>query len=871
MRPLKLTVSAFGPYADIEIVDFEKIGSQGVYLISGDTGAGKTTIFDAVTFALYGEASGGRERRSGKSFRSDYALPSQDTFVQLLFEHRGEEWMLKRSPEYKRAKRVGVGETQQIARATLVNIATGESIDGLNQVNAKIVELIGLTQDQFTRTAMIAQGDFLKILNSSSDERRELFQKLFDTRIYADIQQNLKEMCRREAEAQSRLDDAILLHAGRIVTTDAEITELKDKPYSSSRLPELLERLTETEKCQVSELERQIGEISEKILSLENSIVHVRLVNRCIDEIGDKRRQLEALEQRRGEIKALQEKLVAAARAAKANVKYQALTANSELIKAANDSLAAAEGKLKDTVATLPQTQDMLAAAQETQKEEDGLRAKSELLKALLSEAKTKADLENMIAGSEKESVALSQASIKADKAYLKNKEAFYLNQAASIAAELIPGKPCPVCGSVEHPSPAAASCVNVSRKELDASEKASKTALEKLHSKEAEISQLKGRLSQICEKIRSAGYGEDIDGQQLEQAARDAFDKAEQLRLDRDKAVQRVQELDKETAALKGRMEELKAAQKTAEARQETLESEFETELASSGFESVDEIQNALMSDKQIQSANSDINGFERNVTALNASIDELNKTVGGESKQDADALKRNQDELKSKESALRPELSGLMTVYNVNTDVHKHLKALLPQRERGMEYRAMLDDMYATVSGQKKQSAKLTLESYVQRYYFDLVVACANDHLSQLTNGLFRLRIKQMSSNLVSQSGLDLEVLDGNTGQWRDVSTLSGGESFQASLALALGLSDTVQSLSGGIRLDALFIDEGFGTLDENALQSALGLLSELAMGRRLIGIISHMPELRERIPKQLRVTKTIRGARTDYIELD
>ncbi|MBR5258784.1 MAG: hypothetical protein IKV51_07545, partial [Clostridia bacterium] len=531
----------------------------------------------------------------------------------------------------------------------------------------------------------------------------------------------------------------------------------------------------------------------------------------------------------------------------------------------------AAEGKLKDTVAMLPQAQDMLVAAQETQKEEDGLRAKGELLKVLSGEAKTKADLENMIAGSEKESVALSQASIKADKAYLKNKEAFYLNQAASIAAELIPGKPCPVCGSVEHPSPAAASCVNVSRKELDASEKASKTALEKLHSKEAEISQLKGRLSQICEKIRSAGYGEDIDDQQLEQAARDAFDKAEQLRLDRDKAVQRVQELDKETAALKGRMEELKAAQKTAEARQETLESEFETELASSGFESVDEIQNALMSDKQIQSANSDINGFERNVTALNASIDELNKTVGGESKQDADALKRNQDELKSKESALRTELSGLMTVYNVNTDALKHLKTLLPQRERGMEYKAMLDDMYATISGQKKQSAKLTLEAYVQRYYFDLVVACANDHLSQLTNGLFRLRIKQISSNLVSQSGLDLEVLDGNTGQWRDVSTLSGGESFQASLALALGLSDTVQSLSGGIRLDALFIDEGFGTLDENALQSALELLSELAMGRRLIGIISHMPELREKIPKQLRVTKTIRGARTDYIELD
>ena len=179
MKPLKLVLSAFGPYAGETEIDFTRFGEDGLFLIAGDTGAGKTTLFDAVSFALYGEASGGKERRGSKSFRSDYAPASAQTFVELTFRHRGETWRVRRNPEYERPKKTGEGVTTQTANARLTHLDSGEVFEGLTEVSDRVYALLGLTQDQFTQTVMIAQGDFLKILNASSDERKALFQKLF--------------------------------------------------------------------------------------------------------------------------------------------------------------------------------------------------------------------------------------------------------------------------------------------------------------------------------------------------------------------------------------------------------------------------------------------------------------------------------------------------------------------------------------------------------------------------------------------------------------------------------------------------------------------------------------------------------------------
>ncbi|MCR4620694.1 MAG: SMC family ATPase [Clostridiales bacterium] len=871
MRPLKLTISAFGPYADIEVIDFEQIGTQGVYLISGDTGAGKTTIFDAITFAFYGEASGGRERRTGKSFRSDYALPAQDTFVLLQFEHRGEEWLLKRSPEYKRPKLVGEGETVQIAKANLTNVATGECVDGLNQVNSKVIELLGLTQDQFTRTAMIAQGDFLKILNSSSDQRRILFQKLFDTGIYANVQQSLKEKCRKETDAQTRLEAEILFFSGKIVSSDDEINELKLKPFSSNRLFPLLQQHAYSQSEQLKDMERRIEELRRNSSALEAGIAHGQLINKCIAERELKSEQLEKLKEKQTAIQTVKQKLVLAGFAAKANDKYVKLNAGLERVSAIKDTLLQVQKQHQLAMEALSEAEKAKMEAESTVDEETRLRAKNELLKSLCKEIQLKTELKTVLERTEKEFNGLSVKSIEADRRYLAVKEAFYHSQAASLAHELREGEACPVCGSVHHPRPALPASTFVSRPELDESEARSKKAREQLGSKETELSILKDRLAQTDERMIAIGIGSDADVKQLSDAARDALNAADALKLKREQTSGKVKELEKEIAAFKGRIGEIEAQEKSSNEELAKLRMSFEKELAAGSFGSVNEMLSALLSDRQIQTASDEINEYEHGITALEASLSELNRTIGGESLRDLNEMTTALEKQKTEETVLRNEYTDLSAAYNVNSDVLSNIGRLLPLRNKTMEYRAMLEDMYATVAGQKKQSAKLTLEAYVQRYYFELVVSNANDRLIKLTNGLYMLRIKQSGTNLVSQSGLDLEVLDANTAQWRDVSTLSGGESFQASLALALGLSDTVQSMSGGVRLDALFIDEGFGTLDDNALQNAMLLLNDLAKGRRLIGIISHMPELRERIPKQLRVTKTSRGARTVFYDLD
>ena len=203
MKPLKIVISAFGPYKDVTEIDFTKFGNNGLFLITGNTGSGKTTIFDAISFALFGEASGGPNRRLSKSFRSDYASLDVKTYVELTFEHKGNTYLIYRNPEYVRAKKSGKGTTKEAAYSELTNITTGEINTNVDTVNSKIVEIVGLTREQFTQTAMIAQGDFLKILNAKSDERKHLFQKIFNTYKFSKLQDVLKE---KNSECEKKID-----------------------------------------------------------------------------------------------------------------------------------------------------------------------------------------------------------------------------------------------------------------------------------------------------------------------------------------------------------------------------------------------------------------------------------------------------------------------------------------------------------------------------------------------------------------------------------------------------------------------------------------------------------------------------------------
>ena len=300
MKPIKLVMSAFGPYAGETTVDFSVFGETGIFLIAGDTGAGKTTIFDAISFALYGEASGGKERRKSKSFRSDYAAAKTETYTELTFRHKDETWCIRPNPEYERPKLSGEGTTTQTANAKLTNLDTGEVIEGLRDVNDKVYELMGLTQDQFTQTVMIAQGDFLKILNASSDDRKTLFQKLFNTSLYASLQRKLQEMNSGNSKEKEQLDQRIRIAAGKI---DPEpdfperdsIALYCQEPKYADLLAGCLEHLLESEKKARETARQEKDTAAEQVARLIAMIEQSKAINADSDALEKAETALQTL------------------------------------------------------------------------------------------------------------------------------------------------------------------------------------------------------------------------------------------------------------------------------------------------------------------------------------------------------------------------------------------------------------------------------------------------------------------------------------------------------------------------------------------------------------------------------------------------
>ena len=299
-------------------------------------------------------------------------------------------------------------------------------------------------------------------------------------------------------------------------------------------------------------------------------------------------------------------------------------------------------------------------------------------------------------------------------------------------------------------------------------------------------------------------------------------------------------------------------------------LQSDFEHRLQEQGFADEREYQLAKLPEKEMEAAEIALRTYREQLASLAHQADQLKEKLSGKEKADLAALAALQSAAEAARKAAEQAAAKADRKIALHEDSLQEILKARRQMKRKEENWAVIRDLYDCCAGKTGGSrrAKLTFEAYVQQYYFKQVVAAANKRLTILTEGMFTLRCKEEARDRVHQSGLDLDVLDRSTGQWRDVSTLSGGESFLASLALALGLSDVVQGQSGAIRMEAMFIDEGFGTLDENALRNSLQVLSELAEGKRLIGIISHVHDLEEKIEKQIIVKKTLRGAELSVV---
>ena len=875
MKPLNLTLSAFGPYASESSMDFSQFGEDGLFLIAGDTGAGKTTIFDAISFALYGEASGGKERRKSKSFRSDYASGKTETWVELTFRHKEGTWRIRRNPEYERPKKSGEGTTTQTAWAQLTNLDTGETFEGLTEVNGKVFELLGLTQDQFTQTVMIAQGDFLKILNASSDDRKALFQKLFNTSVFADLQSKLKEMnsaCNKEKED---LDRRIDIEAGKIdpepdFPEKDSIALYKSDAKYADLLSECLAHLIDREKAERTQSINDKNAAGEQTDALIVAIEQGKAVNADFEALEKGEIELAALFDQQSAMDDLKDTLDRARKAQRLLPDETLMRSNAMAIEKQQKDLAEAVEAMTSAQNALPEAETRRKEAEAHASDVDGLQANARLLSDCIPVLKELERQKKKLAQQEKLMAKLLMDSNEADLAYTAAKEGYYRSQAGLLATELVDGKPCPVCGALSHPHPARLAVQVVTREDMEEADRRQRDAANALHRTDNSLTALRTQVEKDIARLRKMGIEENETEGHLQQRInslnaeakrfRDAIDDSRKVCNDLAIAI------EKNRTVVEQKQQALSSLLETGE----QLKKQFFEHLIASGFEDERAYRLARLTDNAVKEIEGRLKKYGEQRTSLMDQTARLREKLVGKQIIDLSDLEQRQRDWKAKRMTAEKTEAALARKLAMHEDARKAIQRTCVQKKRKEEYWAVVRDLYnccAGITGGNRR-AKMTFEAYVQQYYFKQVVAAANKRLTALTDGLFTLRCKEEARDRVRQSGLDLDVLDRGTGQWRDVSTLSGGESFLASLALALGLSDIVQAQSGAIRMEAMFIDEGFGTLDDNALRNSLEVLAELADGKRLIGIISHVRDLEERIEKQIVVSKTPKGSRIDII---
>ena len=871
MKPVKLVMSAFGPYSGQTEIDFSAFGETGIFLIAGDTGAGKTTIFDAITFALYGEASGGRERRKSKSFRSDYASPRTETFVEFTFLHRGESWRIRRNPEYIRPKLTGEGTTTQTAGAAITHVDSGEEIAGLKAVDDKVQELLGLTQDQFTRTVMIAQGDFLKILNASSDERKALFQRLFSTALYEGVQKRLQEMNAACIKEKSELDDRIRFAAGSVKPSadDPDQAQLalycSDPKYAVPLLEWLDTRIT-LEQASLSDARNARQSADTEVSQLVARITEARTINADFAALGKARSDLDTLLAQQSAMDNKAHQLARARKAQELRADEALLAQNAKDQQGLEKEISRAEKALQEAESTLPQAQHALHEADAHAEEAARLQASIPLLSDCMPLLHTLESLNNSLSALQKRTQRLLQESAHADAAYTAAKDGYYRSQAGLLAAGLTEGLPCPVCGATSHPNKAKLTDNAVTREELEEAERLHLEAANLLADAEKEHSGITQRIADAQARLNAQGIAADETETSLRQRIDSMKTRVRQIQ---EVIEQRRKALETLNIIIEKNREAVRLGRsRLDETRQQGLQlrESFHAALAKQGFTDENDYRLARLSESDTALLDKELRTYGERRQSLTDQAAALQEKLAGKTTTDASSLESALADATTRKNTADADIQRITSSLQRHETARDTIFAAWKQIRRREEHWTVVRDLYDCCAGKAGTSrrAKLTFEAYVQQYYFKQVVAAANRRLTVLTEGMFTLRCKEEARDRVHQSGLDLDVLDRSTGLWRDVSTLSGGESFLASLALALGLSDVVQGQSGAIRMEAMFIDEGFGTLDDNALRNALRVLVDLAEGKRLIGIISHVAALEERIDNQIIVTKTLNGSK-------
>ena len=1001
MRPTKLTISAFGPYAGEMTLELDRLGDRGIYLITGDTGAGKTTIFDAITFALYGNASG--ENRKPRMLRSKYASAEARTFVEMEFVYNGKTYRLRRNPEYLRAKQRGEGETKERPDA-LLELPDGNVITGDRTVTARVEELVGLNREQFSQIAMLAQGSFSRLLSGRTEDRGAIFREIFRTRPYQKFQERLKDKAKGLYGAYVDSVKSIGQYAGGVMAEDGERWQAAVESKDLEAMLDLLEEMIREDESGAAGLDQDLKAVRERSGHLGQRLGEARSAakaqedaQRAEQELRENRPLFEEAravferekgragerEQLIGEISRAQENL-------KAYDEHDRLAADSRACQAEAKGMEAVEAAAGNEAETLglklQELQEELDRLQTVGEELVTARSAAERLgqnrQRIAAHARELSEYraeERKLAAAQREYQVADQARRAREAEYQELYQVFLDSQAGILAAGLKPGQPCPVCGSLEHPAPAGRAAAGdgtegrpgapgagaavheargagtaiheapsrsshtpVTKEQVDAASRRAKEASDAAAKLSLRAGGVKGSLDQRFERMKEQveaeiggwkeSWQERIRGAQAK--GREAFLEEWKLVLEQlDGVLGRQAEAGEQTirgleeqAKRRGQLEAQKkkgtqALENCRERRQEagkarlraeTRRTELERQIAelkkrlphgdraAAEAELTEHRRRLLAMEQALNAAEKRLNEYSGRVSAAEARAQALNRQLEAFYRQQEEryvicaAPQGNLSPMPDSSPAaplspsdwvrqLEAELAGtgeiLERLEAGRNRLHHRLETNRLGRDNMVRQRAAMEAarqqwtwvkaMADTAAGEVNGKDKITFETYVQMAYFERIIARANARFMVMSGGQYELK-RCMEEDGRGKNGLGLSVIDHYNGSERSARTLSGGESFQASLSLALGLSDEIQSQAGGIRLDTMFVDEGFGSLDGESLNLAVKALAGLAEGNRLVGIISHVPELKERIEKQIVVTKEKSGGSRAEIDI-
>lgn len=909
MRPVYIRMSAFGPYAGIQELNMEELGAGGLYLVTGDTGAGKTTIFDAITFALYGEASG--DSREAGMLRSKYADPSVPTEVELTFIYGGKTYKVCRNPEYERPTKRGTGMTMQKAEAELI-YPDGRVVTKPKDVTAAVTEIMGVNREQFCQIAMIAQGKFRDLIEKGTTERQKIFREIFRTAPYQQVQDILKGKYRAlERECETLRESVKQYIQGILWNKDAseetpveEVMELlteqnkADQEIQAGLLEELQQKEQVLQKIR-SELERDRErkkrqklylELQDKRQEQQEQLVEVRRRYQGEQEkgperqrIGDEISRLESLmpqylhleELKKNERADQDEREKLSGKQRQYEAKQEELKGKIQEGREAGESLADAPEEY----------QKLLFESEKHQKYMERLQ---NLLKVILQYEKLQQDL----LVKQREYRTVRDRVQKKESEYRVKNQAFLDEQAGILAQTLVEDQPCPVCGSIHHPAPAEQNPGAPSKDELELLQQ----ELEQCRVREAEASrkagELLGNVQSRAESIKREAEGLELTGtleemkHQLANLQKQGQTTEKQLQQEKGLASEKVKQKDMWNRLLP---EQEKALEKVTEELQQIRERQaaVESKQKAAGEEiqrltgvlpypgqkeaqekHIELVQKQNEMKRQLEQAEKAVQTAEVEIAGTEGRLKELRQQLEEAVEADTEALRQKQAEIETEKAACEERGKELHHRIQNNQSVLKNLQNRSKELVEKEKQYTMVRSLAVTALGNIPGKEKIMLETYVQMTYFDRIIARANTRLMVMTGGQYEMKRRRGSSNLRSQSGLELDVIDHYNGSERSIRTLSGGESFQASLSLALGLADEIQASAGGIRLDTMFVDEGFGSLDSESLEQAVQALAGLAESKRLVGIISHVDELKNRIDRQIVVKKERSGGSTAEI---